>query len=143
MNNYNSTLQRFIDAQQHDYETALAEIKAGRKRSHWMWYIFPQMAGLGMSDTSRFYAIENIDEAGAYLAHETLGPRLIELCRALLQLQTDNPHHVFGSPDDQKLQSSMTLFEAVPASSPVFGQVLAKFYGGLRDQRTLSLIRQA
>ncbi|CAN5293314.1 DUF1810 domain-containing protein [soil metagenome] len=133
-------LERFKEAQQRDYGTALAEIKTGRKRSHWMWYIFPQIAGLGMTETSRHYAIKNIGEAKDYLADNELGPRLINICKALLQLETNDAHQVFGSPDDLKLRSSMTLFNAVSATSPVFGQVLDKFFDGQKDERTLLIL---
>src|SRR3954465_1413665 len=113
-------LLRFLTSQKTDYATALAEIKQGSKRSHWMWYIFPQVAGLGYSETSRYYAIRNASEAEEYLNHPVLGPRRIEICEALLALETSDPHAVFGSPDDMKLKSSMTLFAGIPNSNPVF-----------------------
>jgi uncharacterized protein (DUF1810 family) len=134
-------LQRFISAQDKDYETALAEIKAGKKRSHWMWYIFPQIEGLGMTDISKHYAVKDIQEATDYLMDQTLGLRLTTICKALLELETNDAHEIFGSPDNLKLKSSMTLFDAVPATFPVFGQVLDKFYHGERDQRTLQLLK--
>jgi len=140
MKNENS-LQRFLDAQQQDYETALNEVKAGRKRSHWMWYIFPQIQGLGYSETSRYYAIENREEAAAYLNHPVLGKRLVEICEALLQSNTNDAYQIFGSPDDVKLKSSMTLFGAVDDEQPVFQQVLDKFFGGKRDDATLRLLQ--
>jgi uncharacterized protein (DUF1810 family) len=133
-------MERFITAQQHDYETALSEIKKGRKRSHWMWYIFPQIAGLGFSETSKFYALKNLQEAEQYLHDPILGPRLIEISAALLQLETNNSNAVFGSPDDRKLQSSMTLFSAVKNSDPVFQLVLDKYFNGEKDKHTLALI---
>src|SRR5207248_1625677 len=133
-------LKRFKKAQENDYEIALKEIKSGRKRSHWMWYIFPQVAGLGTTETSRYYAIKDIREATDYLLDAELGARIVTICHALLELETNDPHAVFGSPDDLKLKSSMTLFDAVPATFPVFGQVLDKFYEGERDQRTLELL---
>lgn len=133
-------LQRFISAQEKDYDTALAEIKSGKKRSHWMWYIFPQIAGLGSTDISKHYAIKDIQEANDFLMDQTLGLRLTTICKALLQLETNDAFEVFGSPDNLKLRSSMTLFDAVPATFPVFGQVLDKFYKGERDQRTLDLL---
>ena len=135
-----SNLNRFTEAQDRDYETALAEITAGRKRSHWMWYIFPQIAGLGTTDISRHYAIKDIQEATDYLMDQQLGLRLTAICKALLALDTNDAHAIFGSPDDLKLRSSMTLFDAVPATFPVFGQVLDKFYKGKRDPRTLELL---
>lgn len=134
-------LERFIEAQESDFAIALQEIKNGRKRSHWMWYIFPQLAGLGMTETSRYYAIKDIQEASDYLLDEKLGTRLTEICQALLDLDTNNPHQIFGSPDDLKLHSSMTLFDAIPATFPVFGRVLDKFYAGKRDTRTLELLK--
>jgi uncharacterized protein (DUF1810 family) len=134
-------LERFKEAQERDFAIALQEIKNGRKRSHWMWYIFPQLAGLGMTETSQYYAIKNMQEATDYLMDEELGTRLAEICRVLLELDTNDPHKIFGSPDDLKLHSSLTLFDAVPATFPVFGQVLDKFYGGKRDKRTLELLK--
>jgi uncharacterized protein (DUF1810 family) len=136
-------LERFREAQQRDFDTALKEIKNGRKRSHWMWYIFPQIAGLGTTETSRYYAIRDIEEATKYLLDEELGLRLADICKALLKLETNDAHAIFGSPDDLKLKSSMTLFDAVPATFPVFGQVLAKFYGGKRDEQTLKLLKSS
>jgi uncharacterized protein (DUF1810 family) len=133
-------LERFKEAQQRDYNAALNEIKGGHKRSHWMWYIFPQLAGLGMTETSRYYAIRDMKEATEYIMDEELGVRLATICKALLALETNDAHEIFGSPDDVKLRSSMTLFDAVPATFPVFGQVLDKFYGGQRDERTLELL---
>jgi uncharacterized protein (DUF1810 family) len=133
-------LQRFKTAQDRDYDTALAEIKDGRKQGHWMWYIFPQIAGLGMTELSRFYAIKDIKEAGDLLMDPELGLRLTTICKALLELETNDPHAVFGSPDDLKLKSSMTLFDAVPATFPVFSRVLDKFYHGERDERTLEIL---
>ena len=135
-----SDLKRFKDAQQQGYDTALSEIKNGRKRSHWMWYIFPQIAGLGMTDMSKHYAIKDIKEATDYLMDEELGLRLTTICKALLSLETNDAHTILGTPDDLKLRSSMTLFEAVPATFPVFGQVLDKFYEGQRDEKTLQLL---
>jgi uncharacterized protein (DUF1810 family) len=137
-----SNLKRFIESQERDYDTALAEIKNGRKRGHWMWYIFPQIAGLGVTDISRYYAIKDIAEATDFLMDEQMGLRLINICKALLQLETNDAHTVFGSQDDMKLKSSMTLFDAIPATFPVFGQVLDKFFHGERDQRTLQILKE-
>ncbi|WP_462264669.1 DUF1810 domain-containing protein [Mucilaginibacter sp.] len=136
----NSSLKRFIDAQQSEYATALSEIENGRKRSHWMWYIFPQIQGLGFSSTSKYYAIENRREAEAYLNHTILGERLIEISNALLKLPSNNPHQIFGSPDDIKLKSCMTLFSSLPATNAVFQMVLNKFFGGSPDQQTLRIL---
>ena len=116
----NSNLKRFIDAQENDYLIALKEIKNGRKQSHWMWYIFPQIAGLGFSDISKYYAITDMDEAKEYLKHDILGKRLIELSNVLIRLDTNSAKTIFGSPDDLKLKSSMTLFSQISDAEPVF-----------------------
>ena len=134
-------LQRFIDAQKKDYPIALVEIKKGRKRSHWMWYIFPQIQGLGFSETSKLYGIKNQNEAEEYLTHPLLGSRLIEISNALLALKTDKAGEVLGSPDDLKLRSSMTLFASVKNANPVFQSVLDKFFNGEKDKKTLELLR--
>ena len=135
-----NSLQRFLDAQANDYQTALAELKAGRKRSHWMWYIFPQLRGLGFSETARYYGINDAAEAEAYLAHPVLGQRLVEISQALLGLAGSDANRIMGSPDDLKLRSSMTLFGALPGAGPVFKQVLDKFFGGAPDPKTLQLL---
>jgi uncharacterized protein (DUF1810 family) len=132
-------LERFIDAQERSYQIALSEIKNGKKQSHWMWYIFPQVQGLGFSDTSKFYAIKNIDEAKEFLLHPVLGNRLVNLCNELLKLESDNANSIFGSPDDLKLKSSMTLFSSLNIN-PVFQMVLDKFFNGTGDNKTLELI---
>ena len=132
-------LERFKEAHQRDYATALAEIRSGRKKSHWMWYIFPQIAGLGMSYTAQLYAIKDIEEARQYIAHAVLGARLIEISNALLTLDCSDAAAVMGYPDDLKLRSCMTLFAQV-SDDPVFDAVLAKFYGGTADARTLELL---
>lgn len=134
-------LSRFHQAQRRDYAAALAEIRAGRKRSHWIWYIFPQIAGLGFSSTSQYYAIRNLDEARAYLKDETLRAHLLEISRALLELDSSDASAVMGYPDDLKLRSSMTLFELAEPECPVFGAVLEKFFGGRRDERTVALVK--
>ena len=103
-----NNLQRFVAAQEKSYDKALSEIRNGRKQSHWMWYVFPQIQGLGFSETSKFYAIKDMSEAEAFLKHSVLGERLLRICNELLKLQSDNANHVFGSPDDLKLKSSMT-----------------------------------
>jgi uncharacterized protein (DUF1810 family) len=135
-------LQRFLDAQRADYPAALAEVTAGRKRSHWMWYIFPQLRGLGYSEMAHRYGIEGAAEAAAYLAHPVLGARLLEITRALLALSGSNATAVMGSPDDLKLRSSMTLFTQVPGADAVFQAVLDKFFGGAPDAKTLQLLSQ-
>ncbi len=137
---HENNLQRFVKAQEADYPIALAEIKRGRKQSHWMWYIFPQVQGLGYSETSRFYAIKNLQEAEAYVKHPVLGKRLIEICEALLLLTSNNATAIFGNPDDLKLKSSMTLFSRVNNSSPVFQRVLDKFFHGTPDLKTQQIL---
>ena len=133
-------LQRFLDAQKNDYQNALSEIRNGRKRSHWMWYIFPQIQGLGFSETSRYYAIKDINEAEEFLKHPVLGSRLIEICRALINLPVNDPYQIFGNPDDMKLRSSITLFAAVQGADPVFEKVLDKYFDGKKDERTLQIL---
>lgn len=136
-------IERFIQAQKDTYDQALSEIRSGQKRSHWMWYIFPQISGLGRSTNAVFFAIADIDEAEAYLAHPVLGARLREISQALLDLDSDDPNAIFGSPDDIKLRSCMTLFDAVEPDS-IFADVLKKFYHGERDSLTLdSLAHQS
>ncbi|WP_420153757.1 DUF1810 domain-containing protein [Siphonobacter sp.] len=136
-------LNRFIEAQEEEYAQALSEIKRGRKRSHWMWYIFPQLKGLGSSHMAQHYGIANRAEAEAYIQHPVLGPRLIEISQALLKLPTSNATAVMGSPDDLKLRSCMTLFATLDASDPVFQRVLDKFYQGEADAQTLRLLNQS
>lgn len=133
-------LNRFCQAQETTYESALSEIRSGRKKTHWMWFIFPQYAGLGFSSTSVFYAIKTLDEARSYLAHPLLGSRLEDCCRALLALENLTVHEIFGSPDDLKLRSSMTLFAYVAPPGSVFEQVLAKYCDGKPDQLTIELL---
>lgn len=133
-------LGRFVKAQERDYARALAEICAGRKRSHWMWYIFPQYKGLGFSSTSQHYAIKSLDEAKAYLAHPVLGPHLREICEALLKVENRTAHEIFGSPDDMKLRSCVTLFAQVSQPSSVFHRVLNKYFAGEPDLKTLQLL---
>ena len=132
-------LDRFLTAQERSYDTALSEIKNGRKRSHWMWYTFPQIAGLGMSSTAQCYSIADIEEAREYITHPVLGARLLEISRALLTLDSSDATAVMGYPDDLKLRSSMTLFAQV-SEDPVFNAVIDKFYGGRPDTRTLHIL---
>ena len=134
-------LERFVKAQEQSYGQALREIQNGRKRSHWMWYIFPQIQGLGHSPTAQYYAVRDQAEAKAYMAHPVLGSRLLEISGELLRLKSSNAREVFGSPDDMKLKSSMTLFEAV-SGEPVFGRVLDKFFAGERDMLTLDFLKK-
>jgi uncharacterized protein (DUF1810 family) len=133
-------LDRFVQAQEGDFERALAEIRAGRKRSHWMWYIFPQYDGLGFSSTSRHYAIKSVAEAKAYLAHPVLGPRLTEIAEAAHHVEGRSALEVFGSPDDMKLRSCATLFAHVSPPNSVFERLLGKYFAGQPDDRTLRLI---
>lgn len=135
-------LDRFVSAQEHCYERALEEVKSGRKESHWMWFIFPQILGLGMSDTAIFYSINDIGEAKLYLEHEVLGPRLVEITKELLELDTDDPVDVFGDIDALKLNSCMTLFDYVSDDENVFSEVIEKFYNGQKDEKTLQLIKK-
>jgi uncharacterized protein (DUF1810 family) len=143
MTNEIDDLQRFIEAQAEDFATALSEIQRGRKHSHWMWYIFPQIDGLGLSAMSKRYAIRNLDQARAYLAHPVLGPRLVRCCEAALEVQGRSAHEIFGSPDDMKLRSSATLFAQVSAPRSVFHQVLEKYFDGKVDTATLRLTATA
>jgi uncharacterized protein (DUF1810 family) len=140
--NQELNLSRFADAQNKDYSIALEEMKQGRKRTHWMWYIFPQIQGLGFSETSKYYAIRSIQEANEYLKHPVLGNRLINICRVLLDHEGKNANRIFGSPDDLKLKSSMTLFASLKETNPVFQTVLDKFFNGKHDERTLEIIAQ-
>lgn len=133
-------LQRFLDAQHGRYDQAVAELRQGTKRSHWIWYIFPQLTGLGSSSTAERFAIRNSKEAKAYIEHPVLGPRLIEACRAVLSVEGKSAASIMGHPDDLKLRSCVTLFLQVAPEYPEFGHVLEKYYGGEPDQRTLQLL---
>jgi uncharacterized protein (DUF1810 family) len=133
-------LQRFCDAQAPVIDTVREELRAGRKRSHWMWFVFPQLAGLGTSPMAQRYAIGSLEEARAYLAHPVLGDRLRECCRLLLDGAADDIHAILGSPDDMKLRSCVTLFRHAAPREAVFSQCLARFYGGEPDERTLALL---
>ena len=139
-NNDPHNLNRFLTAQQGVYETALAELRRGSKQSHWMWFIFPQIAGLGRSPTSQYYSIKSAEEAREYLHHPVLGARLLECARALLAVHGRSASEIFGFPDDMKLKSSMTLFASVAESEPAFERVLGQYFDGERDQRTLELL---
>ena len=137
-----SNLQRFVQAQDSIYTSVLAELRGGRKRSHWMWFIFPQIAGLGFSSTSQHYAIKSAEEARQYLQHPILGPRLLECCQTVLEISGHSAHDIFGSPDDLKLKSSMTLFETVAAPNAPFAAVLERYFQGQRDSKTLAILKQ-
>lgn len=134
-------LSRFVSAQKGVYDRVLAELKNGQKRSHWMWYIFPQLDGLAQSATSKYYAIKSPQEALAYLNHPILGSRLLECSNAVLKIEEKTVSEIFGYPDDLKLKSSMTLFASV-ASDSVFIRVLDKYFQGERDSKTLQLLEQ-
>lgn len=140
MNQSENDLQRFHRAQAGTFEAAFEELKKGRKQSHWMWFIFPQIRGLGFSETSRRYAIHDLQEAEEYLQDPLLADRLIRLCSLLLDLEGKTAHEIFGSPDDLKLRSSMTLFSSVRQPDPVFQQVLDKYFAGKKDPKTLELL---
>jgi uncharacterized protein (DUF1810 family) len=133
-------LQRFIDAQEGVHARALDELRAGRKTTHWMWFVFPQVAGLGSSAMAQRYAIGSLEEARAYLAHPVLGPRLVECTEAVLSHPDRTAHQILGSPDDVKLRSSMTLFVLVAGPESVFQRVLDAFFDGETDQRTVDLV---
>ena len=137
-----SDLQRFKDAQKMDFDIALAEIQNGRKRSHWMWYIFPQIHGLGFSRMSEYYAIRSMEEARDFLHDPDLGGNLRKISEALMELDTDDPHQVFGSPDDLKLLSCMTLFEEAEGRGGVFTRVIEKYYKGRRDRKTVEILER-
>src|SRR5512135_134452 len=135
-------LARFVAAQQSVYEDALAELREGYKLTHWMWFIFPQIDGLGQSSMSRYYSIKSEQEARQYLAHPVLGPRLLECAEAVLAIQGESALDIFGSPDDMKLRSSMTLFACLSRSPSVFTRVLDKYFEGRPDRMTLRLLRK-
>jgi uncharacterized protein (DUF1810 family) len=134
-------LARFVEAQEGSYEAALAELRAGEKRSHWMWFVFPQVAGLGSSTMARRYAIQSRAEAEAYLAHPILGARLRECAEALLSVDGRSAEQIMGYPDDMKLRSSLTLFAEVSPSKNIFERVLEKYYQGSKDPKTLDFLR--
>jgi uncharacterized protein (DUF1810 family) len=133
-------LNRFVEAQKGDYERALAEIRSGRKRSHWMWYIFPQIDGLGFSSTSKHYAIKGLAEAEAFLKHPLLGTRLVECCEAVLGVEGRSALEIFGATDEMKLKSCATLFACVSSAGSVFDRLLSKYFQGQRDGKTLRLL---
>lgn len=134
------SVERFIDAQKEDYDMAFREISKGKKINHYMWYIFPQVKGLGRSSTAKYYGIEGLDEAREYMENEYLGNNLIAISNELLKLETNDPVEIFGHTDSKKLRSSMTLFELV-SDNDVFPLVLEKYFDGKRDQITLDLMK--
>ena len=135
-------LNRFTSAQQNIYDSALAELRSGQKRTHWMWYIFPQIDGLGHSTTSKHYAIKSLEEARQYLNHPVLGKRLLECAEAVYAVEGRSVSEIFGYPDNLKLKSSMTLFASVAAPGSVFARVLDKYFNGERDALTLQLLEK-
>ena len=138
-----NSLGRFVKAQERMYQVALKEIREGQKRSHWMWYIFPQLRGLGTSSMAHTYGISGLDEAKAYLEHPWLSGRLYELCVSLLQHKDKNAYDIFGDIDEMKLKSSMTLFALTSEDYTIFDQVLEQFFGGEMDEVTVSLINES
>ena len=134
-------LNRFIEAQEDYFDIAYDEIKSGKKKTHWMWYIFPQIQGLGRSSTSQYYAIKNSGEALAFLNDAYLGGHLIEISKVLMQLDSDNPTEIFGKPDDMKLRSCMTMFASVSDDNSIFHQVINKYFDGKPDKRTLAILQ--
>jgi uncharacterized protein (DUF1810 family) len=135
-------LSRFIDAQEGIYNRVLAELKNGEKRTHWMWFIFPQIDGLGFSSTSKYYAIKSMEEARQYLNHPVLGRRLMQCAETVLAVEGRSASEIFGYPDDMKLKSCMTLFASVSDTTSVFDGALDKYFHGERDVRTLQLLEQ-
>jgi uncharacterized protein (DUF1810 family) len=133
-------LKRFLSAQEPVFERVLTELRSGEKRSHWMWFIFPQIEGLGQSTTSRYYSIKSKAEAREYLNHPILGPRLVECAEIILGIEEKNATEIFGFPDDLKLQSSMTLFSYVAEANSIFEQVIKEYFDGKRDDETLRLL---
>ncbi|TAF77505.1 MAG: DUF1810 family protein [Bacteroidetes bacterium] len=141
LENYNDNLERFIKAQAYNYLEAFSEINNGRKISHWMWYVFPAISGRYGSEMSKKYAIQNLGEAEAYLKHEILGKRLIELCEILIQTEGKTANQIFGDPDDIKLKACMTLFGMLENTNPIFGTVLEKYFEGTKDNKTEQILQ--
>ena len=139
MDKYN--LSRFLEAQMVTYDSAMLELARGSKKSHWIWYIFPQIEGLGRSDTAKLYSIKSLEEGRVYLEHPVLGPRLVEACEILLSLKEASMDEVMGFPDDLKLLSSMTLFEVVSDSNSIFTKMIEFYYEGRRDKASLEIIK--
>ena len=137
-----SDLDKFVTAQARDYAGALEEMKKGRKQGHWIWYVFPQITGLGMSSTSMQYAIEDLEQANRYFQHPALGKRLIETANAVLAVEGKTANQIMGTPDDLKLRSSMTLFSVVKNADPVFQAVLDKYFDGEPDQKTVAILHK-
>jgi uncharacterized protein (DUF1810 family) len=136
----NNELIKFLDAQNQVYLKALSELKKGKKDTHWMWYIFPQIKGLGSSENANYYGIKDLNEATAYLQHPILGKHLIEISEVVLNLNEKTATQIFGTPDDMKLRSCMTLFSILDNPNPVFQKVLDKYYEGIKDEETINSI---
>ena len=141
--NLDDGIGRYLSAQENVYQQALDEIKKGKKQSHWMWFVFPQIRGLGFTEYNVYYGLKNLDEAAEYLNHPVLGKRLIEISKALLQQQGKTALEIFGKPDERKLKSSMTLFGLLADAPDYFRQVLEKYYNGEHDEKTLQLIEES
>lgn len=139
MKTYN--LNRFLEAQETKYPEALSEIKKGKKESHWMWYVFPQIKGLGFTDCNIFYGIESLEEAQQYFQHPILGKRLIEITHLLLQIKNKTVLEIMGTPDERKLKSCMTLFSLLKNTNAVFQEVLDKYFNGITDNKTIQLLK--
>ena len=135
-------LERFVKAQDNVYQQVLSELQKGKKTTHWIWYIFPQIDGLGVSSISKFYAIKSEEEAQAYLKHPVLGERLLECSEILWTLEGKTASQIFGFPDDLKLKSSMTLFDYCSEENSIFHQILAMYFGGRRDEQTLKILKE-
>jgi uncharacterized protein (DUF1810 family) len=135
-----NTLNRFVSAQQDIYAQAVKELHSGKKTTHWMWFIFPQIDGLGHSPTAKYYSVKNIEEAKEYAAHPVLGKRLLECCNILLETNGSSADEIFGYPDNLKLKSCLTLFNYVATGQQVFGELLKKYFGGEKDEQTLSIL---
>ena len=135
------SLERFVEAQEAVYARALTELRAGKKQSHWMWFIFPQIAGLGHSAMAQMYAIASLDEARVYLAHPLLGTRLRECCEVVMAIEGKTAHQIFGSPDDLKFRSCLTLFAHAAPDEVLFRDLLEKYYNGEEDELTLQKLR--
>lgn len=137
-----STLNRFLEAQQNNYPQVLKELRNAQKKSHWMWFIFPQIEGLGNSSTAKYYSIKTIEEAKEYIAHPILGKRLLECANILLNIENKSADEIFGYPDNMKLKSCMTLFNFVAPEYKLFADVLEKYFAGTQDEKTLSILQK-
>lgn len=135
-------LNKFLEAQEYDYNIALGEMKNGYKCSHWMWYIFPQISGLGFSSTAKYFEIQNKQEALDYISHPILGKRILEISSVLLDIESNDATEVMGYPDDLKLRSSMTLFAEIAPEHEVFQKVLNKFFAGKKDEKTTEILKK-